>query len=604
MARGFQINVEKGFDELGSRYPNKNLLGLLNELDKNLEEYLTIQKAATVKIVANKRQETTGPLHEPEAPKVAAAPFVPVLSRYSNDELRQAKVRRDAEIGQLETRLGRSKLFSKASDGVAFNVPLQVPDSSAIPTSLRLLRETALIVPEVYPLEPCTIVLRGVEGPDAENVEVAFEKRVMEKTELTLMAHINYLTQNLAKLAVDPNPTPVAASVADEEEDNSAVISKISDMPAAGSVDPNRPHLRYIARPPEWNVQQQDEDSSGAETSDYESDDDSDEDIESSVGGAAIPTAVSSGVERGVQVSFPGLDSTGIETLQVAKLSLSVKCDRCKEQADIRNIVPAAVDTSSIHRTETCQKCSATLTISYRSDLMHATSSKAGYLDIENCTIADLLPSTFQPTCSECSTTFPSPPGVTAVQGDTQLTICRTCHAKMTFKLPQVKFLLVSTAISSTPLPLRAKKPKENLGIASGTPLPHNGACLHYAKSYRWFRFSCCARVFPCDKCHDSAATNPDQKLNTHPNEHADRMICGFCSREQRYHPEMCRHCGRSVVRKSVTTGFWEGGKGTRDKNLMRKKEGRKYKVSGREKKHLNKKKVEGKGQGGMWWPE
>ena len=607
MARGFQINVENGFDDLVNHHPHKTLLALLNELDKNLEQYLTSQKASTIKLVANKRKEAAEPVHEPEALRVASARFAPVFTRYSTGELQQAKTRRDAEVRQLEARLGRSELFSKADDGVAFNVPLQVPNSSAIPASLRSLRETALIVPEVYPLEPCTIVLKGVEGSDAENVEVAFEKRAVEKRDQSLMAHTNYLTQILAKLAIDPNPTPVAVSVADEGEGGSLAVSTSSDNPAAGDVvqDPSRPYLRYMARPPEWNTAQNDEGlSSGTETSDYDSEEDSGEDIESTAEGAAVSLAVNSGVEKGVQLSFPGLDLAGIELLQVAKLSLSIKCDRCKEQAEIRNITPAAANTSNVRRSETCQKCSAMLTVSYRADLMHTTSSKAGYLDLENCTITDLLPSSFQPTCSGCSTVFPSPPGVTAVRGDSQLTVCRSCHAKMTFKIPEVKFLRVSTAASSTPLPLRARKPKENLGISAGTPLPNNGKCQHYARSYRWFRFSCCNRVFPCDKCHDSPTINPAQKDNAHPNEHADRMICGFCSREQRYHPEACRHCGRSVIKKSITTGFWEGGKGTRDKNLMRKKEGRKYKVSGREKKELNKKKVEGKGKGGMWWPE
>jgi hypothetical protein len=41
---------------------------------------------------------------------------------------------------------------------------------------------------------------------------------------------------------------------------------------------------------------------------------------------------------------------------------------------------------------------------------------------------------------------------------------------------------------------------RENLGIVAGQELPRRGRCKHYGKSYRWFRFSCCAKVFPCDK--------------------------------------------------------------------------------------------------------
>ena len=38
-------------------------------------------------------------------------------------------------------------------------------------------------------------------------------------------------------------------------------------------------------------------------------------------------------------------------------------------------------------------------------------------------------------------------------------------------------------------------------------------------------RFPCCGKVFPCDVCHDST--------EDHPMERANRMICGYCSKEQ-----------------------------------------------------------------------
>ena len=48
-------------------------------------------------------------------------------------------------------------------------------------------------------------------------------------------------------------------------------------------------------------------------------------------------------------------------------------------------------------------------------------------------------------------------------------------------------------------------------------------------------------------------------------------MICGYCSREQNYRPEDCGICHSSLVKKAGS-GFWEGGKGTRDKNRMSRK--------------------------------
>lgn len=48
-------------------------------------------------------------------------------------------------------------------------------------------------------------------------------------------------------------------------------------------------------------------------------------------------------------------------------------------------------------------------------------------------------------------------------------------------------------------------------------------------------------------------------------------MICGFCSREQNYRPEDCGICHSSLIKKAGS-GFWEGGKGTRDKSRMSRK--------------------------------
>ena len=48
-------------------------------------------------------------------------------------------------------------------------------------------------------------------------------------------------------------------------------------------------------------------------------------------------------------------------------------------------------------------------------------------------------------------------------------------------------------------------------------------------------------------------------------------MICGYCSREQNYRPEDCGICHSSLIKKAGS-GFWEGGKGTRDKTKMSRK--------------------------------
>lgn len=138
--------------------------------------------------------------------------------------------------------------------------------------------------------------------------------------------------------------------------------------------------------------------------------------------------------------------------------------------------------------------------------------------------------STFVPTCSKCSTPAA---GLVSVRGETTTNVCRECHARFTFKLPDVKFLAYAPGLHGSralPPTTGPRRRQDRLGLHAGEPLPGRGTCAHYRRSYRWFRFSCCSRVHPCDRCHDAA--------EDHPNEWANRMICGWCSREQNYRVE------------------------------------------------------------------
>jgi uncharacterized CHY-type Zn-finger protein len=271
--------------------------------------------------------------------------------------------------------------------------------------------------------------------------------------------------------------------------------------------------------------------------------------------------------EKGTALSFPFIELHGIELLELTSLNLIIKCERCKETMDFATLKSNTPQTSS------CKKCAALLKVTFRHELIHANAIRAGFLDLEGCNITDLLPSTFTPTCSTCSTTYPSTPGFICVRGSTISNPCRTCHQKLTISIPSVRFLRITAAASSSTNATGPRRKRDvPLGVVTGTELPDRGRCRHYAKSYRWFRFSCCERVFPCDRCHD--------EKEAHANEHANRMICGWCSREQFYRPEECAFCGRGVVGRRGK-GFWEGGKGTRDRVRMSRKDPRKFKRVG-----------------------
>ncbi len=116
---------------------------------------------------------------------------------------------------------------------------------------------------------------------------------------------------------------------------------------------------------------------------------------------------------------------------------------------------------------------------------------------------------------------------------------------------------------------VKSKPKKESLpGIKVGKPLPDNGTCKHYKRSYRWFRFPCCGRVFPCDQCHD------ENNKDSHEPARANRILCGQCAREQPASNKICK-CGFEF--ETGKSHFWEAGKGQRDQSKMNRKDSHKF---------------------------
>lgn len=595
MDRVYQENVERGFDDIVDtslrNHGQATLLGWMNSLDKHLERFLsTTERGPTLKFIANVNNKATAVPMEPAPSRVPStqskadkrpasssgllpAPFNP-RPKYTAEQLAQAEKRRRDETRQLEARLGRLPLFQKSSDGISFTVPIQPIKIDRLSVPLRSVKAAKLLVPLLYPLEDAAVELQGVEKTAARPVERAFEQWVKENSNLNLMSQVNYLASNMHIFA--NKPLLEEPSEAPFEQDMPQDFHTTEDQPEPMMREPlqemdHKSHIHVIPRPPEWAAPDEgsDEELTDISTSEEEFSDEGDES-----GGVPIPdSAAEKEIGRGVALSFPYLELYGIELLELVNLYITIKCERCKEQMDVDNIRQVK-DANGTYapKVEVCKKCTNTMSIGFRQQLIHQSSNRAGYLDLDGCAVVDLLPSLFIPTCAECSTPYPAP-GVTAVRGESAMAVCRHCHRKMVFKIVEVKFLLVgSAAFTARAVPLRRKKPKETLGIVAGQELPRRGRCVHYGKSYRWFRFSCCSKVFPCDKCHDAATD--------HPNEHANRMICGFCSREQIYRPENCGIC-RAVLVGKAGSGFWEGGKGTRNKVLMSRKDPRKYKRRG-----------------------
>lgn len=577
--RGFAINIERGWDNLVEERPGATLLALTNALDKALESFLSEQKAETVKLTIFKDTRHLDDQPEPNVePKVvvsksrpAPAPATRRFTRepsFTPEQIAEAKARRAQEVRQLEARMSREPLFHKSSDGIIYTLPIEVKRRNDLPVGLGSVKSVQLIIPLLYPLQALRILLNDVESADAEGVEELFVEKAAEQRQMNLMRHLNSLAANmhlLAKQAAAREKKTGALDVAVPKDAAADVQAKEAEH--TSNANDAKSHVQVIPRPPEWS-----QDSGVDGTDDTDSDDYTDSDEDHTDEGdatldnlqAAQSTAAHQTPERGIAITFPSLEMHGIELLQLTSLSLTLKCERCKTVNELTNLKENAEKQTS------CKKCASPFAVKFRPEFMHSHSTRAGFLDAGGCSVADLLPSTFVPTCSNCSTQAAQ--GFTAVRGDKVTNICRACHAKFSLALgPEVKFLPYAPGTVHLPTgPQRHKT--ERLGLHAGTPLPDRGACAHYRKSYRWFRFGCCGRVHPCDRCHDAA--------EGHENEWAPRMICGWCSREQRYDPESCAFCGRSVIGRKGS-GYWEGGKGTRDKTLMRRGDKRKYKRLG-----------------------
>ncbi|KAK9390277.1 CHY zinc finger-domain-containing protein [Lipomyces mesembrius] len=569
------------------------LTQMIDSLDERLEEYLKAEKRETIKLVNvgrgngnNESSKTsTNVIANLQISDSASAtdPVAEVAATYTEPELQAASTRREREIRQLHARLSGTKLFSadEVTGDASFTVPFDPVHRDAVPVSLRNISTVRLIVPKLYSLVPVGIDFSSIDTPEARAVEANFGVHAHHHREFSLFAHMNFLVQNVVVLAAQP-PSPPHV--------NGSVESERVIAGGLESLDEN------YRKPPEWDMldddvydEESDDDyddptwfvsedeergpyhGNGHDEGHYsESSDEDSSDMDTEVvypeDNSARRSHSDYSPPRGTSINFPGLRLNDIGVVECTLLSIVVKCLRCKTEVEIRDIKPGL---PSGPKGTICAKCSTELSVaSLRTEFMHENAVRLGYIDVIGCTPTDILPSAFMPSCGNCSEPLPGTTGIAGLGiAQTISTNCRSCHTKMSIFIPQVKFSRVSD--EQAPVAATVKKRAEvKLGIVAGTSLPLNGTCKHYKRSTRWFRFSCCNRVFPCDKCHN--------EQSDHADEHASRMICGMCSREQNYQPEVCAYCRHSFFRKN--TGFWEGGRGTRDKVKMSRKDPRKYK--------------------------
>ncbi|KAG7393560.1 hypothetical protein PHYPSEUDO_007397 [Phytophthora pseudosyringae] len=276
---------------------------------------------------------------------------------------------------------------------------------------------------------------------------------------------------------------------------------------------------------------------------------------------------------KGTQICLEDLFLHEVGTLVSHRLVCQAQCDNCPLKFD------AILGLDSAEIQKWCPRCSVLHHVLMRPVFAHSQSNVLAYVDTENCSIVDVLPTDVLATCLECGCEALLK-RLTPRQRSEQT--CFSCHVKLAvmakrFMAGQLEGS--SGKRSNSPDGTAAKATKTSKKGAKqvmetfvlGQPLPRNGACDHYKHSLRWFRFQCCGKAFPCDVCHDSSDC-PEANLG----KFASRMICGLCSKEQSTSVKVCS-CGNDVAAKKSTSRHWEGGAGCRDSSQMSRWDSQKY---------------------------
>jgi uncharacterized CHY-type Zn-finger protein len=98
-----------------------------------------------------------------------------------------------------------------------------------------------------------------------------------------------------------------------------------------------------------------------------------------------------------------------------------------------------------------------------------------------------------------------------------------------------------------------------------GRALPKTGNCKHTKNGFRYLRFPCCAKAYPCEKCHN------EDPVCDHDIEKAKSMICGYCAAEQIPIKDTCLACNKPIAPTQLIFGT-DKGKPSNTKDDKKKK--------------------------------
>ncbi|XP_059168198.1 uncharacterized protein LOC131950164 isoform X2 [Physella acuta] len=484
------------------------------------------------------------------------------LERYSIDGLR------DSEIQSIKKRFPKDKITVITDEEIFSAKVIFTPTDPDWPFDVKHY-ELLIKIPADYPKE-----MMHVELPTEQDLPETVRRYVdVSINEFLSLRKVQLRASNKVELLFRPFLRWLDRHIEDITTDALKQLKRELVARAAGlefiPAEKLKARFQAVSESSDGNGDSQEDgdDASGdtsseqEESSEYETSEEEDDENTN-------PTQNLDPDKKGTEVALRNLQlRENASALLLETLKLVLQCQRCKNHSEL--IVPHGRVMSL-----QCIKCNQKQFVNYRAALMHQFSSIAGYLDVDGCQAFDLIfqDSRAAVTCLACSKQTRINGLVTGQLIDGW---CQACNARFKLASESVKFTQLVQSVIDTGSKVvevttsKAKKPPKDPAIREGYPLPEFGTCKHYKHSYRWLRFSCCGKVYPCDICHD--------KKEDHEMEIATRMICGHCCKEQNFAGmRPCSGCGQHMTK--VRSAHWEGGTGCRDKIAMSTKDQQKYK--------------------------
>ncbi|KAL4470191.1 hypothetical protein ABPG74_011802 [Tetrahymena malaccensis] len=281
-------------------------------------------------------------------------------------------------------------------------------------------------------------------------------------------------------------------------------------------------------------------------------------------------------LDLNMHCSLKDLQMRRIAHIRVQSLVVSVKCKSCKYDTELTlcNYLEGSGESVLVNNL-ICVSCNRMAAI-YCSREFVCSPDLNLVFRIGSFTwhILDIRQVSYVVTCEGCNNTKVVENYVT---GTNHSSDCHSCFQNLSFiyfgfniekKIDHEYLAKKKSNKVKEPSATTSMRPKKVGTFKQGEPLPKNGACSHYRHSCRFFRFPCCGKAFPCDLCHDQSEKHEQIRAKT--------MICGYCSKEQSIKQE-CSGCQKLLVRINSNSGYWEGGKGTRNQQSMSSRDSHKF---------------------------